>query len=781
MARRKRRLKIKPEEIVQHVLDVVSHAQDERTEWLQARTERYAKYRGWVESRTWPWTNASNQHIPLMFGSSLRAKAGLFNAVVGLRPVMEAKTMHRTMKEAGEKAAALIDYQVFMESEGEERISQWIDQFVDDGTVVAHSRYVRDMSHVFDSRILPHPGEPFQTTGPPFITDLVLQGREIVSLVQTDEAGRKWTVTLPASDPMKDDDLEVVIEFHDMEDDRKLEVFLDWEAVTFDGPTFVVHELEDVVVPMRSQNLQPVTPQNPFGAPWAARLCKVTLDQLKRGREDGTYEYLTKEDMATIEAQLQPRVPQSAEDTEDALKSLKDQQAGLSAWAADQDRTWMTMVEWYGRWDANGDGFDEDVIIWVLREPRLLARGKYLTELYPSKPPRRPFGEARYIPVPGQFYGVGLLEMMEGLHDFVHVMLNQSVDAGTLANVPPFFYRAASGLKPDILRYSVGEGIPLDNPQQDIFFPQIPGRDQGWALDMVGLGIQLLDRLTQIGPIQQGQVPTGKASALRTVGTTMAILQQGAEMPEQILRRCFSGLAQIWSCFHALNHRFLPRKKQFLIAGKPADSEDAYGLIKDPDQELDLSLGFDFQATLLNTNKGLMAQALMSVGSAIVSPLFLQLGLSDPEKIYLWAKDLATAHSLDPSRYLKRPPGVSEGPRVLAEEAITLIMNGQLPPGGPVEPAQEHMQKLMQFMQSDNFGFLDTQGQLLFRQWLQLIQQQVRAEMQQAQQMQAAAQLSQSIGQGGGGDSGVMSLMQAPEIQQQQGTDREARGAEKRG
>ena len=179
MAKRTRRMKIDSDEVVQNILERVEHAQDERIAWMTARTERYAKFRGWVESRSWPWTNASNQHIPVMLGSSLRAKAGLFNAVIGIRPVMQAKTLHRTKKEAADLAAALIDHQVFMESEGEERIAQWIDQYVDEGTAFAHCRWVREARKVFDSRIFPHPGPPLDQTGQTFLTDIVFGGRPV--------------------------------------------------------------------------------------------------------------------------------------------------------------------------------------------------------------------------------------------------------------------------------------------------------------------------------------------------------------------------------------------------------------------------------------------------------------------------------------------------------------------------------------------------------------------------------------------------------------------------
>ena len=781
--RRRRSYRVDADEVAQHVLEVVSHTQDERDTWLKLKATRYAKYRGWIQDRDWPWDNASNQHIPVMISNSLRMKAGLFNAVLGIRPVMAAKTLQRAHKDAADRLASLIDHQIFMESEGEERISQFIDQFIDDGTVFAFTRWARDKRTIHDVRILPAPEGELSTDIPDYLIQTVFDQRTPLNIVPKDDEGYEWEFTFEPPDPMKDQPLTVKVMIYDKTDEgslvERIEVVLEWEAVVYDGPTFIVHELEDLVAPMRSVNLQPVSAQNPFGAPWVARIVRVDLDSIRRGQKDGTYDLLNKEDLEAIEAVARERIPQAPEkEQEDEVKQLKDTQAGLEPWPSPKDKKWVTMVEWYGRWDMNGDDLEEDVIFSVIREAKILARARYLTEIYPGLPPRRPFAEARPIPVPGQLYGIGYIELMEGLHDLIHHIFNQMIDAGTIANVPPFFYRASSAFKPDVIRYNPGEGIPLDNPQTDIAWPDIPGRDQGWAFNVLGLAIQMLDREVQIGPLQQGQVPTGKASALRTVGTTMAILQQGAAMPEQVLRRLFSGLAQIWSQFHALNTKYLPRNKEFIVAGKPLAHEDAYGVITDS-QDLNINLTFEFQATLLNTNKGLMAQSLQEIGAALTSPLAIMTGMVGTEQLYNWAKDYIQSYQLDPGRYLKRPEGTPEGPRLTAEDVIGLAAQGIRPAGAPLEPAQEHLAKIQQFMQGPDFAVIGPAGQAILQQWMRIVMEIVRAEFQKQQMMQAAGALSSALGGGKNGGGGTPTTMEAPEMQTETPGSDELAGATK--
>ena len=772
-------------DLAQKVLRLVRHAQEERTTWMQLRADRLAKYRGWTarEEKTFPWIGASNQHVPILAADSLRVKAGLFNAVMGIRPVMTPKTLRRELRERGERATHLIDHQVFSESDGERRIGQWIDGGVDDGTAFAESYWARREATVTRSDVYLRPGEPeedFAVLMPAFLTDVVFGGRVPTTLERKDKRGRRWVATFPPTDPAKDEPTEVTIRITEP-DDTRIEVTRTWKAITYDGPVFLPMLLEDLVAPMRSENLQPVTEENPNGAPWVARFSRVRVDEIRRGTETGFYDQLTEEDLDAIAGTSGPRVPTDLQEGEqDLLKRQADAQAGLTAFPGqDESREWVTLVKWFGPTDLDEDGLDEEAVAWVILESETLCRLKALTQVHPGLPVRRPLEEWRYIEVPGQLYGIGVLELGEGLHDFIHIMLNQTVDYGAITNLPAGTYRASSGLKPETLHLSPGEFIPVDTPGQDLVPITWPSRDQSFGLNMVAFGLQMMDRLIQIGPLQQGQVPTGKASALRTVGTTMAILQQGAAMPEQVLRRLFRGLATVWADIHALNTRHLPRKKEYLVAGKPLDHEDAYGMIDDP-QEIAIPIAFDFQATLLNTNKGLVSQALMAVGSALVSPLFFQLGLVTPEHVYNWGKDLIQANTLDPARYLQRPQGMPEGPRLMAEEAIGLLLQGQMPQGATLEPPEQHYQKVLQWTQSPEFALLNPAFVPLLQQYLQMLQQQIQQMMQQQQMMQAAAQLSQAMGQGGG-QGGVDTTMQAPDTQMQAPTMAESMGGGQRG
>jgi hypothetical protein len=109
-------------------------------------------------------------------------------------------------------------------------------------------------------------------------------------------------------------------------------------------------------------------------------------------------------------------------------------------------------------------------------------------------------------------------------------------------------------------------------------------------------------------------------------------------------------------------------------------------------------------------------------------------------------------------RYLKAPKPEDAQPRILAEEAIREIMMNQLPIGLPLEQggAQEHMQKLLAFLEGPEFGVLHGHQVDLFHQYMMLMRRTLAMETQKAQQLQAAGQFAQGLQQRGPGAPATM-------------------------
>ena len=768
--RRRRSLKV-DEDSASDVLESVQHARDERIQWMDQRLVRYAKLRGWRQEQTWPWDGAHNEHVPLMMSNSLRIQAGLFNAVMGNKPMMQGRSLRRDKTDQADKAANLIEFQLMQEADGEQKIGQAVQQFCDDGTIISFQPWVKDSRKMVDVRVVPGPPEGQHLSA--YLINLLPEiiGPALKGLKDETLDGYNWTADW--------EDLEGKVQQAEIEvwerDDGKLDVEMRWEQVTFDGPTTIIHQLEDIIVPLRSLNLQPVTPHNPFGAPWCARRLRVNLDTIDKRRRNGTYDLLTDEDWDDLVAYAKARTQPDVTQNEDSITIEKEAKAGLAAdWSGlDDEQKWLDLVEWYGAKELE-DGYECEIVLHVFDVPGgILARARYLSEVCPGSPQWRPFAEERFIPVSDSFYGISVPEALEGLHDLLHELVNANLDRGDIANLPVMLYRASSGVKPEEMRARPGDWIPVDSPKDDAVPVQYPHADQSWSFNMMGLVQQWAEKQIQVGALQMGQVPQGKASALRTVGTTMAILQQGAALPEQILRRFFHWLQQVYGQFHMLNMKFLPEKKRYLIAGKDPDTDAAYAAVGP--QELQLPVNFEFGATLLNTNKGIMSQALQAIGAAIFNPLGFQTGVATPQKFYQYLKDYVNASQLDPMRYVEKPQGVPDTPLITANDAIAILTAGQMPNGtyfaeGPVA-AFETLQKwamspALEQLHISNVGMV--KGYLM----------QVQVAAQQEQQKQQAMQASQQFqaqqgnqGQGAGHGPGA-----PPEMQTEMPTQQEVQG-----
>jgi hypothetical protein len=481
-----------------------------------------------------------------------------------------------------------------------------------------------------------------------------------------------------------------------------------------------------------------------------------SVDELKRLQKSGYYDLLSSEDADKLGIKNMDTSNQEREEQKDVLQGHVEQRQDVPRGA--ESHKPLTRLMCFDCFDIDGDGLDEDVVFWMILEDKIILKAVYLSQVFPSDPPRRPFAEAGLFPVAGRRYAIGILEMMEGLHDLAKQFFDQGGDAGTLANAPFGFYRASSSMRPEILSLSPGELYPLSDPKNDVSFPTFGNQSQSFMFNMITLITQTQERLTNIGDLQLGRVPQGKASALRTVSGMQTVLAQGDARPERVLRRFFLGLAQIFENFHALNEVKLPKKKRFMLAGPVDPNTDPYRVVDSPNA-IRGKFRFIFSANVLNTSKEALQQALDKLMAMYISPLAIQMGISRPDGIYRLLRDAGRSMGQDPDKYISPPiPGAMEPP-ISAEDAILFVMEGVMPRGSPMEGTQEHFQKLQEFAESEEFGYIPTEFIPLFRAYLQQVAQLMAQEQAQAVMLQAAGQFNQQQGQGG----------QAPMMQPQQG------------
>lgn len=761
---RKSTMQIDTEAIARRVVDFSTEDEMNRSEDMEARAQRYAKFRMWTEGKDWPWENASDAAIPDMMTHSLKVQDTLHNAVMSTRPSVVSKALQKANGDKEKTVNDILDFQFFVENTGELTVGEMADAFVNEGVVTVFVPWVKEERELHEIHTLP----PIPTgTTPETHFSKYLQGVYKGKIFRMkDHDGWSWEV-------LEDDRVTwFPVEFYTV--GKMIEMDAQKVATVFDAPRPMVKEYEDVLAPSRCSNLQIPSPSNSGGASHVILKDYPTLDEIKRLAASGFYDLPTDEEIEALERQYADTTTgQVMREQKDVFQgaatdtsSLNDRKSGEGA---NPDHKTLTRLTCFDIFDIDGDGVNEDVIWWVIKEGAggkgLLLRARELTQVYPANPPRRPFAEGCYLPVIGRRGGISLLEIMEGLHDMIKQFADQTIDRATLTGVPFFFYRASSNMRPETIRLWPGEGYPLSDPKNDVQFPTFPQEGSAAGMNLMSLFGQMEERLTNIGDLQLGRVPQGKSSALRTVRGMQAVMGQGDARPERILRRFFMCLAQVYAQMHELNQVFLPRDKQYRVAGVSKLNEDPYRTVQDPAM-IRGRFQFDFIANAMNTSKEAMQESLDALGAKIFNPLMIQLGIAKPEGAYQWARDSAKALGQDPDKYLTPPSPESNLPPMFAEEVISAIMQGNLPECRPAETnPQDHLKKLMEYFGSDYFGYLTPAQVQIFNAYMALTRQRLAAQAQQQQVMAAAQQFQQGAqGQGVPGPQGTAPIdtSQAP-------------------
>lgn len=732
-------LNIDKEEISNRIHDFYTDDHLAKDTDRESRLQRYAKYRGWTEGRDWIGDVTSDIALPDMMIHALRIQDTLHNAVMSQRPAIISTAVKKEDTDKQEMVDNLIDYQVFVEQNGEKMLEKVAEDFVNDGVYTLFIPWIKEDKKVSEVRI----DDPIpEDLVPAAYFEEILEREFKEEAFSQSKDGWDW----------KSDDKKV--SFYTREDAR-VEIVIERSVRVFDGPKVIVKEYEDVLTPARAANLQAPGPSNPGGATHVILLDYPTIDEIKSLKKSGFYDLITQEELDELEKV-------TMDESYQAEKKQKEEFKGKTSDKPDKEDSHrpLTRIVCFDLYDIDKDGLNEDVMWWMILETKTMLKAKHLTEMYPANPPRRPLSQAEFLPG-----GISLLEMIEGMHDLDKQILDQMMDAGTLGMTPFFFYRPSSNIKQEVMRLYAGEGYPVSDPHNDINFPQINNQSQAFGINMHTLTTQFTEKLTMEGDLQFGRIPAGKSSALRTSQNMQQVLGQAEARPERILRRFFQGFTEAWAQIHELNKFFLPEKKKFRIIGYTKD--DPYLEITDK-KEIEGRFQFTFSANILNTSKSALQEGLTQLMSAYLNPLPIQMGLVTPENTYRLLKDWGKAWGQDPeNKYLTPPTEGADKPKILAEEAISTIMDGQVPAGEPEEGAMAHLQKLQAFIQEEQQReepFLSETEKQIFEQYFSRIAQRAQEELKQQQLQAAAANFNPGQPGGGGQDIGGNQIVQENEL-----------------
>ena len=191
------------------------------------------------------------------------------------------------------------------------------------------------------------------------------------------------------------------------------------------------------------------------------------------------------------------------------------------------------------------------------------------------------FVHFKFLPGFG-FYGLGLIHMIGGLSRTATAALRQLIDAGTLSNLPAGFKTRGLRIRNDDEPLSPGEFRDVDSPggaiRDSLMLLPYKGADQT-LFQLMGFCVDAGQRFAAVSNLQVGD---GNQQA--AVGTTIAMLEQGAKVMSAIHKRMHYAQKEEFSLLAKVFGESLPPEYPYNVVGaertiKAEDFDDRIDVI----------------------------------------------------------------------------------------------------------------------------------------------------------------------------------------------------------
>lgn len=238
----------------------------------------------------------------------------------------------------------------------------------------------------------------------------------------------------------------------------------------------------------------------------------------------------------------------------------------------------VTFLEQHRRWDLDGDGYAEPVIVTIARDSGKLARISlgFDTEGVEAADdgsvqriePTRYYTKYGLLPNPeGGAYDLGFGSLMYPLNAAVNSSLNQLFDAGHLQIAGGGFIGNALSMNTGSVRFTMGEYKPVNAAGKSIRENIVPLEWPGPNAVMLSLLQFLVESAREVGSIKD--VLTGDMPGANVPGILgLAVIQQGLKVFNAIFKRVHRSLRKDFEKLFRLNRLFMPDEAGFRIGSE---------------------------------------------------------------------------------------------------------------------------------------------------------------------------------------------------------------------
>lgn len=239
-------------------------------------------------------------------------------------------------------------------------------------------------------------------------------------------------------------------------------------------------------------------------APWCGKEIRPTWSEIKDMAMSGELDPALIDNIWKYGPDTQFGVPETVKKQEE-LEKLKP-----------NDRSTFSLFEISVRWDVDGDGVDEELMVYFHQPSRTILRRKY------SGFARRPWRVGRFIPIEHWFYGEGMCEILEHLQEEISTIHNQRIDNATIANLRIILVaRLIKGLRPGDRLWS-GKVVRVQDVKADVGTLQL-GDVYPSTVQNETLSNQYVERVSGIGEAAAG---TARPVTRTTATAQLALLEE---------------------------------------------------------------------------------------------------------------------------------------------------------------------------------------------------------------------------------------------------------------
>jgi len=256
------------------------------------------------------------------------------------------------------------------------------------------------------------------------------------------------------------------------------------------------------------------------------------------------------------------------------LQNAQDKAQGMSPPEPNDSSTPIEILEQHCHIDFDDDGYAEPYIVYVRRDNKQVARivARYTQddierndeEVVLSIKAEQYFTKYPFVPSPdGGFYDLGFGVLLGPLNESINTIINQLVDAGTMANTAGGFLSRGIKLRGGNYSFNPMEWKHVDTTGDDLRkgIVPLPVREPSQVLfTLLNLLINYGERVGGSVDILTGQNPGQNTPA----ETTRTMAEQGMKIFNGIFKRTYRSLKQEFRKLYRLNQIFIDETTKYV-------------------------------------------------------------------------------------------------------------------------------------------------------------------------------------------------------------------------